>query len=88
MNISDNEYNLISEDNTLYTIRISGYNENTADWKVKNSSITGNVVLGSQKREQIYATGGQIERLNVKGGKLDVKNSPAKIRGVQRDDVP
>ncbi len=83
LNISNNEYDLKTEDSTLYTVRISGYNDNTAEWKVKNSNIMGNVVLGSQKREQIYTTNGQIERLNVKGGKLDVKNSPAKIKKVR-----
>lgn len=88
LNISNNEYNLSSDDNTLYTVRISGYNDNTAEWKVKSSSISGNVVLDTQKSEQIYTTGGQIERLNVKGGKLDIKNSPAKIRSVQKVDIP
>lgn len=88
LNIENNEYNLSSEDNTLYTVRISGYSDNTAEWIVKNSSITGNIVPSSQQREQIYTTGGQIEKLNIKGDKLDVKNSPAVIRNVHRIEAP
>lgn len=82
LNIVDNEYNLSSEDNILYTVRISGYSENTADWNVKNANISGNNISDAAKREQIYTTGGQIENLNVKGGKVDIKNSPSKIKNI------
>jgi hypothetical protein len=88
LDIVNNVYNIHSDDDILYTTRISGYRDNTEDWKVKKSNISGNVLLGLQRREQIYTTGGQIERLSVKGGKLDVKNSPAKIRRFQRVDAP
>ena len=80
VNIVNNEYNIHSDDPILYTTRISGYSENTAEWKVNGSNISGNRILGQPKREQIFTTGGQIEKLNVEEGKLDLKNSPAKIR--------
>ena len=82
VNIVNNEYSIHSNDPILYTTRISGYSENTANWKVKESNISGNLLLGPPKREQIYTTGGQIEKLSVDEGKLDLKNSPAKIRRI------
>ena len=88
LNIVNNEYNIHSGDSIIYSTRISGYSENTADWKVNESNISGNRLLGPPKRERIYTTGGQIEKLNIQGDKLDVKNSPAVIRNVHRIDAP
>lgn len=82
LNICDNQYNISSADNIVYTTRISGYSNNILDWRINNATISGNNIPGTSKKEQIYATGGSIEKLNIKGGKLDVKNSPAKIKTV------
>lgn len=83
LNIVNNRFDIKSESGTLYTTRISGYSENTADWRVNNAVISGNVIPSSGQRDQIFTTGGRIERLSVDGGKLDVKNSPAIIRNVR-----
>lgn len=83
VNIIDNEYHLISDDLILYTTRISGYSDNTADWVIKSSNISNNVIHDSLKKDKIYTTGGNIEKLTVKGGKVDVKNSPAVIKDVK-----
>lgn len=82
LNVVDNEYNLSSEDGTLYPVRVSGYSDNTADWRVRNSRVTGNVLLGPSRRVQIYTTGGNIDNLTVEEGKMDIKNSPAVIKRV------
>lgn len=84
LNIVDNKYNISSKENTLYTTRISGYSNNTSDWKIKNANISGNNIPGSTNKEQIYTTGGSIDKLSVKGERVDVKNSPAKIKTIQR----
>ena len=86
LNIVNNKFSIKSDDRTLYTTRISGYSENTKDWRVSNATIIGNGLPGSSPRDQIYTTGGRIERLAVDGGKLDVKNSPAEIRNVRSVD--
>lgn len=84
LNIVDNKYNISSKENTLYTTRISGYSNNTSDWKIKNAIISGNNIPGSTNKEQIYTTGGSIDKLSVKGERVDVKNSPAKIKTIHR----
>lgn len=83
LNIVNNRFDIKSESGTLYTTRISGYSENTADWRVKDAVISGNDIPGSGQKDQIFTTDGRIERLAVDGGKLDVKNSPAVIRNVR-----
>lgn len=83
LNIVNNRFDIKSDSRTLYTTRISGYSENTADWRVNNAVLSGNAISGSGQRDQIFTTGGRIERLAVDGGKLDVKNSPAVIRNVR-----
>ena len=85
LNIMNNRYN-IDSDRFLYTTRISGYSENTADWRVRDANISENKLSGTTAKEQIYTTGGRIERLTVKGGRLDVQNSPATIKNVRRLD--
>lgn len=82
LNIVNNKFDIKSDSKTLYTTRISGYSENTADWRVNSAILSGNGLSGSSPRDQIYTTGGRIERLAVDGGKLDVENSPAEIRNV------
>jgi hypothetical protein len=82
VNIVNNEYNLSSDNKTLYTVRISGYNDNKSDWKIKNAIISGNVLYDSSKREQIYTTGGCIDKLIVEEEKMDINNSPAVIKNV------
>lgn len=82
LKIVDNEYNISSDDKTLYTIRISHYSDNTADWKIKNAHISGNSILNSLLKEQIYTTGGSIERLTINEERMDVKNSPAEIKKI------
>lgn len=86
LNIVNNRFDIKSDNRTLYTTRISGYSENTADWRVNNAVLSGNAISGSGQRDQIFTTGGRIERLAVDGGKLDVKNSPAVIRNVRGVD--
>lgn len=82
LNIIDNEYNISSDDKTLYTVRVSHYSDNTADWKIKNAYISGNSILNSSLKEQIYTTGGSIERLTIKDERMDIKNSPADIKKI------
>lgn len=82
LNIVNNEYNIISDYSTIYTTCISGTSEKTSDWIIKNSNISGNVVLDKSKREQIFTTDGHIEKLIINGGNLDIKNSPAVIKKV------
>lgn len=86
LKIVNNKFNIKSDGGTLYTTRISGYSENTADWRVKDATISDNTIIGASSDDQIYTTDGRIETLTVKGGRLDVKNSPAKIRNVRRVD--
>lgn len=86
LNIVNNRFSIQSDDGTLYTTRISGYSENTADWRVNNATIKENGLLSSVQRDQIYTTDGRIERLVVDCEKLDVKNSPAVIRNVRNVD--
>ncbi|MGI6122878.1 MAG: hypothetical protein ACOYIG_01650 [Acetivibrionales bacterium] len=86
LKIVKNKFNIKSDGGTLYTTRISGYSENTADWRVKDATISDNTIIGASSKEQIYTTDGRIETLTVKGGRLDVKNSPAKIRNVRSVD--
>ena len=86
LNIVNNKFSIKSDDRTLYTTRISGYSENTADWRVNNATIFGNGLSSSAQRDQIYTTDGRIERLSVDGGKLDVENSPAVIRNIRSVD--
>ena len=83
LKIENNRFDIKSGNRTLYTTRISGYSENTADWRVNNAVLSGNAISGSGQRDQIFTTGGRIERLSVDGGKLDVMNSPAVIRNVR-----
>ena len=80
--INNNQYRITSE-GPIYTTRVSGFDGNTADWRVKNAVISGNSFSGSFKREQIFTTGGHIEKLTTDEGKLDIKNSPAEIRNVR-----
>lgn len=86
LKIVNNRFNIQSDSGTLYTTRISGYSENTADWRVKDATISDNAIIGTSSNDQIYTTDGRIDTLTVKGGRLDVKNSPAKIRNVRRVD--
>ena len=86
LNIVNNKFSIQSDNGTLYTTRISGYSENTADWRVLNATISGNGLSSSAQRDQIYTTDGRIERLVVDCEKLDVKNSPAVIRNVRNVD--
>ena len=88
LNIANNKYNISSSDSILYTTCITGYSDNTKDWIIKKSNISGNAISDQTKREQIFAIGGHIDRLTVQGEKMDIKNSPAKIRNVQRVDTP
>ncbi len=88
LSIANNTYNISSSDNILYTTCIAGYSDNTKDWIIKNSNISGNAISDQTKREQIFAIGGHIDRLTVQGEKMDIKNSPAKIRSVQRVNTP
>ena len=82
LSIVNNKYNIISDDKTLYTTRISGTNENTTGWRIRNSDISGNEVLDKSKKEQIFTTDGHIDNLIIEEGKLDLKNSPADIRRI------
>lgn len=84
VNIVNNEYNISSEDNVLYTIRVSHYSDNTSDWIIKNAKISGNIFNDSSQTERIYTTGGYIEKLSVKEDKIDVSNSPAVINNVSK----
>lgn len=86
LNIVNNRFDIKSDSRTLYTTRISGYSENTADWRVKNAIVLGNDIPGSDHRDLIYTSEGRIERLVVEDGKIDIKNSPAVIRNVRRVD--
>lgn len=86
VNILNNRYNITSDDRILYTTRISGYSGNTSDWTIKNANISGNKLINSSKKDQIYTTGGQIEKLAVGTSEIDIANSPAIIKKVVRTD--
>lgn len=86
LNISNNKYNISSSDGILYTTHVFGDRENTAEWRVKNAEISENSLTDLSKKDQIYTADGRIEKLTVKGGRLDLQNSPAVIRNVRRVD--
>lgn len=86
VSILNNQYNINSDDRILYTTRISGYSGNTSDWSIKYANISGNKLNNSSKKDQIYTTGGQIDKLTVVASEIDIANSPAKIREVFSKD--
>lgn len=86
VNILNNQYRISADNGPFYAIRIAGTEENINDWRVNSSNIYGNVVLGGLKGEQIFTTGGHIERLTVDEGEMDLKNSPVVIRDARRLD--
>lgn len=86
LNVSNNKYNISTTDSILYTTHIFGDRENTTEWRVKNAEISENTLNDLSKKDQIYTADGCVEKLTVKGGRLDLQNSPAKIRSIRREN--
>lgn len=86
MTIVNNQYKISSKDDPFYAIRVTGYDGNTADWKVNYAKILGNILLDSSLKEMIFTTDGCIEKLIVDEKNVDVKNSPAEIGNAYRID--